>query len=187
LENFIFQLEAKRLEFLGRHLKHANHAADIDPLTDLYSQRLLERYVRHELDRSRRYGYAVALVIISLRNWKAVKADHGSTLANAILVNMACACRASLRGYDYLSRTDEDKFALLLPQADSPVAHAVLRRISEKFHQALKRLSPELPITLEFGTATFPFDGENPTRLFYTAMTHRMSLGPDMKGIQVLR
>jgi len=41
-------------------------------------------------------------------------------------------------------------------------------------------------VTLEFGTATFPFDGDTLTSLFDTATGHRMSFTDDLKSIRLL-
>jgi diguanylate cyclase (GGDEF)-like protein len=185
LEGLIFRLEEKRLELVGSLRDHAAQNADIDPLTDLYSRRLFDRYLMHELARSERYGYSCALLFFSLRNWRAVHLAHGPSVSNAVLVRMACACKATLRGHDYACRIAEDEFAVLLPQSDSQGARSVSRRIAAKFEQAVAHLSPDLNLKLEFGMATFPFDGETPANLFYTAVTHRMSFTPDLSEINM--
>ncbi|MGH7230093.1 MAG: GGDEF domain-containing protein, partial [Nitrospiraceae bacterium] len=133
LESLIFQLEEKRLLLVGARPPRSVQNSDIDSLTDLYARRLLDRYLVQELDRSQRYGYPCVLVFFSLRNWRAVHIRQGSSVANTILVKMACACKASLRAYDYAARVAEDEFAILLPQSDSQGACAVSRRIAEKF------------------------------------------------------
>ena len=58
LESLIFQLEKERLEVAKTFSKPTPDGMDIDPLTDLYSRRMLERCISHELDRSQRYGYS---------------------------------------------------------------------------------------------------------------------------------
>jgi diguanylate cyclase (GGDEF)-like protein len=185
LEGFIFRLEEKRLELVGARHDHAAQNADIDPLTDLCSRRVFDRYMMHELDRSERYGYSCALLFFSLRNWRAVHLAHGPSVSNAVLVRMACACKATLRGHDYACRIAEDEFAVLLPQSDSQGARSVSRRIAARFELAIAHLSPDLNLKLEFGTATFPFDAETPANLFHTAVTHRMCFTPDLSEIKM--
>jgi GGDEF domain-containing protein len=115
-----------------------------------------------------------ALIFFSLRNWRALHIAHGPTVSRAILVRMACACKASLRGYDFAAGMAEDEFAVLLPQSDSQGARSVARRIVGKFEHAMMQLADGLNVKLEFGMATFPFDRDTPAGLFYTAATHRM-------------
>lgn len=166
--------------------RQGDYTPDIDPLTDLYTRRLLNRYFAHELDRSKRHGYTVALVYLTLPAWQEFAAFYGSTVWEEVVVSLACAAQVALRGYDYASRISEHEFALLLPQTETRGAHVVIRRIAEQFNGALKRLGPDLKAPLEFGTATFPFDGETLTNLFATATTHRMCFTEDLKNVRML-
>jgi hypothetical protein len=62
----------------------------------------------------------------------------------------------------------------------------VIRRIAEQFDGAFKQLVPDLKVKLEFGTATFPFDGEALSTLFEIATAHRMSFTEDLKNVRML-
>ena len=42
----------KRLHLMGGWTHQGDYTSDIDPLTDLYARRLLNRYFAHEVDRS---------------------------------------------------------------------------------------------------------------------------------------
>jgi diguanylate cyclase (GGDEF)-like protein len=171
---------------MGGRTRQGGYTSDIDPLTDLYTRRLLNRYFAHELDRSRRHGYAVALVYFTLPDWQEFAALYGSIVWEEVVVSLACACRVALRGYDYASRISEHEFTLLLPQTETQGAHMVIRRIVEQFDGALKRVVPDVKVSLEFGTATFPFDGEDLSKLFATAIAHRMCFTDDLKSVRML-
>ncbi|MDQ6732503.1 MAG: diguanylate cyclase [Nitrospirota bacterium] len=186
LRDLTFHLEGKRLHLMGGRTRQGDYTSDIDPLTDLYTRRLLNRYFVHELDRSKRHGYAVALVYFTLPDWQEFAALYGSTVWEEVVVSLACACRVALRGYDYASRISEHEFALLLPQTETQGAHMVIRRIAEQFDGALKRVVPDLKVPLEFGTATFPFDGEDLSNLFATATAHRMCFTENLKSVRML-
>ena len=122
----------------------------------------------------------------TLPDWQEVAALYGSTVWEEVVVSIACACKAALRGYDYATRMSEQEFALLLPQTETQGCHVVIRRIAEQFDGAVKRLVPDLKLTLEFGTATFPFDGESLSSLFETAIAHRMCFTDDLKNVRML-
>jgi diguanylate cyclase (GGDEF)-like protein len=186
LRDLTFRLEEKRLHLMGGLARRGDHRPDIDPLTDLYTGRLLNRYFGHELDRSKRHGYTLALAYFSLPDWHEVAALYGSTVWEEVVISFACACKAALRGYDYATRMSEQEFALLLPQTETQGAHVVIRRIAEQFDGAVKRLVPDLKVTLEFGTATFPFDGEALSSLFEIATVHRMCFTEDLKNVRML-
>lgn len=186
LEDLIFRLEERRLHLIGGRSRPGSYTPDVDPLTDLYTRRLLNRYFAHELDRSKRHGYTVALLYFTMPEWQEVAALYGSTVWEEVVVSLACACKATLRGYDYASRISEHELTLLLPQTETQGAHVVIRRIAEQFDCALKRLISDLHVQLEFGTATFPFDGETLAHLFATATAHRMCFTEDLQHVRML-
>jgi diguanylate cyclase (GGDEF)-like protein len=173
IESLIFQLEERRLAGVEDTHRHSDLNAHIDPLTDLYTAQLLSRHLTQELARSKRYDYTLALVVLTLQNCRKLARAGRAVHSEAVLVNMACACKASIRGHDSAYRISEHEFAVLLPQSDPQGAYAVFQRIADKFAQAGKRLSADTDVTLEFGMATFPFDGDTPTTLFNAAVTHR--------------
>ena len=72
-------------------------------------------------------------------------------------------------------RISEDEFAMLLPQSDSRGARSVIKRSAAKFELAIQRLSSDLDHSLEFGIATFPFDGETTSQLLHTAFSIRQA------------
>jgi len=185
LRELTFHLEGKRLHLMGRRTHQGDYTSDIDLLTDLYTRRLLNRYFAHELDRSKRHGYAVVLVYFVLPDWQGFAALYGSIVWEEVVVSLACACRVALRGYDYASRISEHEFALLLPQTETQGAHMVIRRIVEQFDGALKRVVPDVKVSLEFGTATFPFDGDDLASLFATATAHRMCFTDNLKSVRM--
>jgi len=186
LRSLIFRLQEKRLYLRRGRPRQGDHTPDIDPLTDLYTRRLLNRYFAQELDRCKRHGDTMALAYLALPGWQEVAALYGSTVWEDIVVCFACACKVTLRGYDYGTRMSEHEFAVLLPQTETPGAQIVIRRIAEQFDEAVKRLMPDLRVTLEFGTATFPFDGEALSRLFEVATGHRMCFSDDLKKVRML-
>lgn len=184
IRSLIFCLQEQRLRLLGGRLRQGDYTPDIDPLTDLYTRRLLNRYFTHELDRSKRHGYSMALVYFALPDWQQVAAHYGSIVWEEIIISFACACKVILRGYDYGARLSEHEFALLLPQTETQGAHSAIKRIAEQFDAAVKQLMPDPKITLEFGTATFPFDGEALSSLFEVATTHRLCF-TDTKNVRM--
>lgn len=186
LEDLTFRLEEKRLQCLSGQIRSTEDVPDLDPLTDLYGRRLFYRYFNHELERSKRQDYTAVLVYFALTNWQDVSSLHGLKAWEEVLIGMSCACKAALRGYDYAGRISEYEFALLLPQSETQGAHAVIRRIVEQFHRAMKRSVPDPKVSLEFGTAAFPFDGDTLSALFDVATDHRVSFTEDLKSFRAV-
>ena len=141
-------------------LKKLQVNAATDPLTGLYNRRLFEEYFEKELNRARRYGQTLALVIMDLHQFKEVNDRYGHLLGDQILRSAAGVFRQSLRTSDYAFRIGGDEFALLLPQTETDQAAALSRRVRSTFDEAVMPLKLDVPLGLDYGVAVFPQDGE---------------------------
>jgi len=150
-------------------LKKLQVNAATDSLTGLYNRRLFEEYFEKELDRARRYGQTLALVIMDLHQFKEVNDRYGHLLGDQVLCAAAGVFRQSLRTSDYAFRIGGDEFALLLPQTETDQAAALSRRVRSTFDLAVIPLKLDLPLSLDYGVAVFPQDGEQKEVLVRTA------------------
>src|SRR6202034_3058186 len=96
--------------------------AATDALTGLYNRRLFDEYCDEELNRAKRYGQHLAIVILDLHRLKEVNDRHGHLRGDHILQLAATTLRKTLRAADFAFRIGGDEFALLLPQNDTEQA-----------------------------------------------------------------
>lgn len=150
-------------------LKRLRHNAATDPLTGLYNRRLFQEYMAKELARSQRYGSPLALLLFDLRNFKRVNDTYGHATGDEILRSVARAFRESIRGSDHGFRIGGDEFSVLLPQSESPSAHGLAQRITEKFERQARIVAPDAESGLNYGVASYPKDGESAERLYEVA------------------
>ena len=94
-------------------------SAVTDALTGLYNRRLFTEYFEKELNRARRYGLPLGVVILDLHRFKEVNDRYGHPRGDDILRAAATTLKKSLRTSDSAFRIGGDEFALLLPQTDS--------------------------------------------------------------------
>jgi diguanylate cyclase (GGDEF)-like protein len=146
-------------------LKRLELNAVTDPLTGLYNRRLFTESLEKELNRARRYGNPLGLVILDLHSFKEVNDMHGHPRGDEVLLTTAHTLRKSLRTSDSAFRIGGDEFALLLPQTDQTQAHALSRRMSTVFSEAISRLQLSVGVALDYGLANFPEDAEVPEQL----------------------
>jgi len=109
-------------------LKKLQLNAVTDPLTGLYNRRHFGESFEKELNRSRRYGTPLGLVILDLHRFKEVNDKHGHPRGDDVLRAVATTLKRSLRTSDFAFRIGGDEFALLLPQTDAPQTLALSRR-----------------------------------------------------------
>ena len=142
-------------------LKKLQINAATDALTGLYNRRLFEEYFLKELNRSRRHNQHLALVIMDLHCFKDVNDRHGHMEGDHVLQLAASTLRKTLRTSDYAFRIGGDEFALLLPFADPAQASTLARRVRTNYQTALEPLKLSVSLSIDYGVAVFPEDGES--------------------------
>ncbi len=141
-------------------LKKLQINAATDALTGLYNRRLFEEYFSKELNRAKRYGQHLAVVIMDLHRFKEVNDRYGHLVGDQALQAAAATLRKTLRTSDYAFRIGGDEFALLLVQSDPEQANTLGRRLRANYQSATLPLKIEVPVALDFGVAVFPEDGD---------------------------
>jgi len=134
--------------------------AATDALTGLYNRRLFDEYLDKELNRAKRYGQQLAVVILDLHKLKEVNDRFGHLQGDHVLQIAATTLRTTLRASDFAFRIGGDEFALLLPQADTEQAVTLCRRVRSEYESQLRPLKMDVGVTLDFGVAVHPHDGD---------------------------
>jgi diguanylate cyclase (GGDEF)-like protein len=140
-----------------------------DPLTGLYNRRLFAESFEKELNRARRYGLPLGIVILDLHRFKEVNDKYGHPRGDDVLRAAAATLQKALRTSDSAFRIGGDEFALLLPQTDAAQALALGRRIETVFAETLQPLQLAFSVTMDHGVATFPQDGDQSDQLIHVA------------------
>ena len=143
--------------------------AATDSLTGLYNRRLFDEYLDKELIRAKRYGQQLAIVILDLRKLKEVNDRHGHLRGDDVIRIAATTLKTTLRASDFAFRIGGDEFALLLPQTDPEQALTLCRRVRSQYEAELLPLNLDIGITLDFGAAVHPQDGDQKSELLSTA------------------
>jgi diguanylate cyclase (GGDEF)-like protein len=150
-------------------LKELEMNAVTDALTGLYNRRLFGESFEKELNRARRYGQPLGLVLLDLHRFKEVNDTHGHPRGDEVLRAAAATLKKALRTSDSAFRIGGDEFALLLPQTDAPQAIALSRRVEAVFAESLEALQVSVSVNMDHGVANFPQDGEHADQLIRVA------------------
>lgn len=143
--------------------------AATDALTGLYNRRLFEEYCDKEFNRAQRYGQHLALVLLDLHRLKEVNDRYGHLHGDQVLQLAATTLRKNLRASDFAFRIGGDEFALLLPQADPEQASILCDRLRTHFEGETAPLKLDVPITIDYGIAVHPQDGDTKDALLRLA------------------
>jgi len=150
-------------------LKRLRINAATDALTGLYNRRLFDETCDRELNRAKRYGHQLAVVILDLHRLKEVNDVHGHLQGDRVLQIAASTLRKTLRASDFSFRIGGDEFAVLLPQTDPEQATTLCRRVRAQYEAELLPLNLGIAVTLDFGAAVYPQDGEQKNGLLGVA------------------
>ncbi len=146
-------------------LKKLQVNAATDALTGLHNRRLFDEYFEKEMNRAKRYGQQLAIVILDLHKLKEVNDRHGHLQGDQVLQIAASTLRRTLRSSDFAFRIGGDEFAVLLPQTDTEQAVTLCRRVRSQYEGELAPLALEIGVTLDFGVAVHPQDGDQKSAL----------------------
>jgi diguanylate cyclase (GGDEF)-like protein len=138
---------------LGRQADRLLDLSRTDPLTGLGNARTLHERLREELDRVRRYGQPLSLLLFDLDALKQVNDRHGHAAGNAALCRLAQAIRRASRISDVPSRWGGDEFALLAPSTSIEPAAMLGDRIRLLLSERQEAAGPP-PVTVSVGVAT---------------------------------
>ena len=115
-----------------RLFQEVQRLAVTDPLTQLYNRHKLDESLKLEIERAKRYGRALSLIMLDVDNLKGINDQHGHQVGDDVLKSIATAIREVVRQVDLPVRYGGDEFVILLPEANFKEAFGVERRIHKK-------------------------------------------------------
>ena len=132
--------------------------ATTDPLTLLLNRRALVDRLATELDRARRYGTVLSLLMIDLDHFKQVNDTYGHLVGDEVLREAASLLQHAVRTVDIVARYGGEEFVVILPETGAEGAIAFAERTREKvaFHMFGGAHREGLRLTASIGVATFP-------------------------------
>jgi diguanylate cyclase (GGDEF)-like protein len=96
--------------------------AATDPLTGVANRRHFMERAAAEVERARRGGHALSLLMVDADHFKTVNDTYGHDVGDAVLKALAAALVANVRQMDLVARLGGEEFAVLLPEATAAMA-----------------------------------------------------------------
>lgn len=106
-----------------------------DSLTGTYNRRLFYSAVQKEINRSRRYGHPIAVMMLDLDHYKEINDTHGHDVGDQALQLIAQRCQENIRETDILARYGGDEFIFLLPETKIKQAMETAERLRSAMQQ----------------------------------------------------
>jgi diguanylate cyclase (GGDEF)-like protein/PAS domain S-box-containing protein len=121
--------EREAEESRARLLEELADQARTDALTALANRRHASETLAAEVERARRYGRPLAVVLFDLDHFKNVNDDLGHAAGDAVLRCFGDVLRANARGTDVVARWGGEEFLAILHEADLDAASAFADRV----------------------------------------------------------
>jgi diguanylate cyclase (GGDEF)-like protein len=132
--------------------------ATTDALTGLDNRRAFRARLRDEVERTRRYGHPLALLMIDIDHFKKVNDTLGHRSGDAILTQIGGILTRSGRGTDRPARYGGEELAILCPETTAAEAYALAERVLTMVRAHVFALPDgrETQITVSVGVASIP-------------------------------
>lgn len=157
------QLDNDKSNDLPEKLHHSN-------ITQLPSKNLFVDRLIYALEKVRRSGAHIAVMLVNVKGFKTFNQHYGFDVGDAILQILASRLKFITRESDYVAHFGADNFAVLLEdladiQKTNIVAQKILTTVDEPYHVDELSLKPEFSI----GVSLYPEDGHGAKQLLERA------------------
>jgi diguanylate cyclase (GGDEF)-like protein len=128
-----------------------------DELTGLFNHRRFQEVMTAEVERARRYGHELGLIMLDIDNFKQVNDTYGHLTGDNVLRAVARVLRQSSRDVDEPARYGGEEMAVALPLTDLEGAYQFAERVRrriEALELPLLGADGVLRVTASFGVAS---------------------------------
>ena len=158
LFNYLASQAAVSIENVDLH-ETVQRQAVTDELTGLFNHRRFQEVIDMEVERSRRFGTGLGLIMFDIDNFKLVNDTYGHLQGDLVLREVARVLRDSAREIDEPARYGGEEMAVALPQTDLEGAYQFAERLRKRIEEldiSLLDGDGHISVTASFGAAALP-------------------------------
>ncbi len=141
-----------------------------DRLTGLYNRRHMEASLRRELERAKRTGTNLGLVLMDVDHFKRFNDTHGHEAGDLVLKELGAFLCSSIRAGDIPCRFGGEELLIILPASDLVDSYKQAERIRKGVENlAIRHSENSLRVTVSVGVSSFPDNGDTTEALINAA------------------
>jgi diguanylate cyclase (GGDEF)-like protein len=152
----------------ANYVQRVKQLAYLDGLTGIFNRRYFETRITEEIERARRFGSELAVVMVDVDKFKSLNDTYGHLLGDEVLRQVSSLLSKQIRKIDVVCRYGGEEFVILLPQTALEQA----LHVADKLRRAVEEWQfPGVPrtLTISGGVAVFPNHGNTRDELVKTA------------------
>ncbi len=157
-----------------------------DTLTNLPNERALYLVLENQVAEAQRFGTErnLSVLAVDLSSFDEINQNYGHIEGDKVLSFAGRLIRHELRKMDFLARTSNDEFYVILPTASGESAKTIVERIQFELGSQPYDLPDgvQTRIRLSFGIASFGDDGDTASKLIRTAAERKQVAKQSSKG-----
>jgi len=139
-----------------------NELATTDELTGLFNRRHATEVLRLEIDKTRRTGGSLGLILLDIDHFKQVNDRYGHDAGDKVLADVAALLRSRLRKTDFAARWGGEEFAIIMPATDREGGRKFAAELLERMQEI--RTPDDNGVSASFGVVDYRGD-ESPSEL----------------------
>lgn len=118
----------------------------IDELTQLYNKRYFNKYLLLEVERARRHGYPLSLLLMDIDDFKIHNDTYGHADGDKVLARLGKIIAGAVRKNDIPCRYGGEEFTIILPDTPGEASQVVAERIRERFSNEVFYPTPSVQV-----------------------------------------
>ena len=150
--------------------EQANKLAVTDGLTGISNRPSMEKSLRIEFERSKRYNSPLSLILLDVDHFKDVNDTYGHQKGDEILIAIASLLKKACRANDIAARYGGEEFLMILPQSNAQGAFKIAERVRKEMMKiSFTGNESNFAVTVSCGVAEFNKDYESINKLIAVA------------------
>src|SRR5438046_7555572 len=152
----------------AHYVERVKQLAYLDGLTGIFNRRFFELRIAEELERAKRFGAGMAVIMVDIDQFKRLNDEFGHLLGDEVLRQVSSIFHQQLRKFDVVCRYGGEEFAVLLSQTNPQHALAVAEKLRRSV-EIWQFPGVPRPVTISAGTAIYPDHGSTRDELVKAA------------------
>ncbi|MGM0500452.1 MAG: GGDEF domain-containing protein [Bacillota bacterium] len=149
----------KIVKNLRKELKEKTILSETDKMLGVYNRAKFDKELDREMDRAKRYGSKLALIMIDIDHFKEFNDNYGHNVGDQILKRMVSIVKEKIRQHDILARYGGDEFMIICPETSLEDAEKLAQRLNQAIDNYNCRENNDL--SCSFGVAEYKKDTDD--------------------------